>query len=215
MTTSSIPGANVSSRPGPQESPAQSERSAAARSGSDELLDHAYDGIREYDNPLPRWWVWAFWASFVFAIGYFFHFHISHNGVSVHDAYEADVAEARAISAKRALAEPVTEDSLGKLLNNPAATAEGGIIFQTRCTPCHGDHAQGIIGPNLTDNAWIHGKGTLSDIYAVVNEGVLDKGMPAWGKQLAPAEVRKVVAFVGTQRGKNAAGKSAEGTVVE
>ena len=59
--------------------------------------------------------------------------------------------------------------------------------FTQRCVPCHGDHAQGVIGPNLTDDYWIHGNGTLMDIYkTVVNGGVADKGMPTWGKQLKP-----------------------------
>ena len=87
--------------------------------------------------------------------------------------------------------------------------------FSLRCGPCHGDKAQGLIGPNLTDNAWIHGKGSLTDIFVVVDQGVLAKGMPAWGKQLSPIEVRKLAAFVGTQRGKAVAGKAPEGAVVD
>ena len=76
--------------------------------GQDELLDHEYDGIREYDNPLPRWWVWIFAGSFWFSIAYFFHYHVSHNGQSVAAAYEADVAEAREVQAKASLAESCT-----------------------------------------------------------------------------------------------------------
>jgi len=176
------------------------------------LLDHEYDGIREYDNPLPRWWVWMWFGSFVFAIGYFFHYHVSHNGTSVADGYEQDMAEAREAEAKQSLAEPVSEESLGKLMANPALMVDAKAMFGLRCSPCHGANAQGIIGPNLTDNSWIHGKGTLSDIYGVVEGGVAAKGMPAWGRTLTPIELRKVVAFVGTLRGTNVAGKPPEGT---
>jgi cytochrome c oxidase cbb3-type subunit III len=190
---------------------------AKARSKAREadLLDHEYDGIREYDNPLPRWWVWMWIGSFVFSLGYFFHYHVSHNGTSIADGYEAEMAEAREAEAKQSLAEPVSEESLGKLMANAALMTDAQALFGLRCTPCHGEHAQGIIGPNLTDNSWIHGKGTLTDIYAVVDGGVAAKGMPAWGRQLTPVELRKVVAFVGTQRGKNVPGKPPEGTPLQ
>ncbi len=195
--------------------PAAAEHGSAAGE-RDQLLDHEYDGIREYDNPLPRWWVWMFAGSFWFAVGYYFHYHVSGNGTSVAAAYEADVAEAREQAAKSSLAQPVNEESLGKLMADAGLMKDAQAAFALRCAPCHGDKAQGLIGPNLTDNAWIHGQGTLTDIYNVVDQGVLAKGMPAWGKQLSPIEVRKLAAYVGTQRGKAVpGGKAPEGAVVE
>jgi cytochrome c oxidase cbb3-type subunit 3 len=86
-------------------------------------------------------------------------------------------------------------------------------LFGLRCGPCHGDRAQGVIGPNLTDSAWLHGTGNLTEIFNVIDQGVLAKGMPAWSRQLSPIEVRKLAAFVGTQRGKNVPGKAPEGVV--
>jgi cytochrome c oxidase cbb3-type subunit 3 len=178
----------------------------------DELLDHEYDGIREYDNPLPRWWVWMFAGSFWFSIAYFFHYHVSHNGQSVASAYDADVAAARENQAKASLAEPVSEESLGKLMTDAALMSDAKGLFALRCSACHADKAQGSIGPNLTDAAWLHGSGRLVEIFGVIDQGVLAKGMPAWSKQLSPIEVRKLAAFVGTQRGKNVPGKAPEGT---
>ncbi|HKO46302.1 MAG TPA: cbb3-type cytochrome c oxidase N-terminal domain-containing protein [Polyangiaceae bacterium] len=178
------------------------------------VMDHEYDGIREYDNPLPRWWVWMWAGSFFFSVGYFFHYHVSHNGTSVSDGYQAELAEAREAEAKQSLAETVSEDSLGKLMQNPALMTDAKALFGLRCAPCHGASAQGLIGPNLTDSAWLHGAGRLTDIYGVVDDGVAAKGMPAWGRQLTPIELRKVVAFVGTLRGANVPGKAAEGTQV-
>lgn len=178
------------------------------------VMDHEYDGIREYDNPLPRWWVWMWAGSFFFSVGYFFHYHVSHNGTSVETGYTAEMAEAREAQAKQSLAEPVNEESLGKLMQNPALMADAKALFGLRCAPCHGANAQGLIGPNLTDNSWLHGAGKLTDIYGVVDGGVAAKGMPAWGRQLSPIELRKVVAFVGTLRGSNVPGKPAEGTAV-
>jgi cytochrome c oxidase cbb3-type subunit III len=180
----------------------------------DQLLDHEYDGIREYDNPLPRWWVWIWAGTAIFSFAYFFHYHISGNGESVAAAYEADVREAREQEAKANLAQPVSEESLGKLMSDAALMNDAKPLFALRCAPCHGAKAQGLIGPNLTDNAWIHGQGTLTDIYGVIDGGVLAKGMPAWGRQLSPIEVRKLAAFIGTQRGKSIPGKAPEGTVV-
>jgi len=177
------------------------------------VMDHEYDGIREYDNPLPRWWVWMWAGSFFFSVGYFFHYHVSHNGASVESGYVADMAEAREVEAKQSLAEPVSEESLGKLMQNQALMTDAKALFGLRCAPCHGANAQGLIGPNLTDHAWLHGVGKLTDIYGIVDGGVAAKGMPAWGRQLSPVELRKIVAFVGTLRGTNVPGKPAEGNV--
>jgi len=178
------------------------------------ILEHEYDGIREYDNPLPRWWVWMWAGSFFFSIGYFFHYHVSHNGTSVSDDYVADLAEAREARAKQSLSEPVSEESLAKLMSDAALMTDAKALFGLRCAPCHGVNAQGLIGPNLTDDAWIHGAGKLGDIYGVVENGVASKGMPAWGRQLTPIELRKVVAFVGSVRATHVPGKAAEGTPV-
>lgn len=187
------------------------DRAQPSPSAEAPILEHEYDGIREYDNPLPRWWVWLWAGSFFFSVGYFFHYHVSHNGTSVADDYERDLSEARELEAKQSLAEPVSEESLAKLLSNSALMTDAKALFGLRCAPCHGERAQGVIGPNLTDNAWLHGSGKLTDIYAVVDGGVLSKGMPAWGRQLSPIELRKLVAYVGTLRGSNVPGKAPEG----
>ncbi len=180
-------------------------------SSQNQLLAHEYDGIREYDNPLPKWWVWIFAGSFWFSLGYFFHYHVSHNGQSVAAEYQADLRDAREHEAKASLAQPVSEESLGKLMADAALMADARTLFVLRCAPCHGDRAQGVIGPNLTDDAWLHGAGKLTEIFGVVDQGVPAKGMPAWGRQLSAIELRKVAAFVGSQRGKSVPGKAPEG----
>ena len=86
-------------------------------------------------------WIWA--GTFFFSIGYFFHYHISHNGTSVADSYEQDMAEARETEAKQSLAEPVNEESLGKLMTNPALMTDAKALFGLRCSPCHGATADG------------------------------------------------------------------------
>jgi cytochrome c oxidase cbb3-type subunit 3 len=206
VTTSDFPAV-------PSEPAASESHAAHAPRPTADLLDHEYDGIREYDNPLPAWWVWTFWGSFVFAIGYCFHYWVG-NGVSVHDSYEQEMALVRAEQAKRALAETVSEDGLKKLQGDGALMADAKALFGQRCTPCHGDKAQGVIGPNLTDDYWLHGD-TLMEVHHTVSEGVPDKGMPSWKMQLTPAQVRELAAFVGTLKGSNVAGKAPQGDLVK
>jgi len=194
------------------EIPAQNEPTA---SGEDELLDHEYDGIREYDNPLPRWWVWIFWGSFYFALGYLAWYHVLGKGASVAQAYDTDMAEFREWLAMKDMGAEVTEEALAGLMTNPSVMTDAAELFKTKCVQCHADGGRGNIGPNLTDDHWIHGKGTLMDIYKTVHDGVAAKGMPAWGRQLRPVEIRKVVAYVGTIRNTNLPGKAPEGTRVE
>lgn len=190
------------------------EQERGEKPQADSLLEHEYDGIVEYDNPMPGWWVWSFWASVLFSVGYLFHYWAG-NGVSVEDSYEAEMAVVRAERAQQALAQAVTEESLEQVLADQASLAEGSTVYASRCAPCHADKGQGLIGPNLTDAHWLHGGGRLMDIYKVVAEGVLEKGMPAWDRQLTPAELRQVVAFVGSIRGTNVPGKAPEGTPAE
>lgn len=184
----------------------------SAEHGENQLLDHVYDGIAEYDNPMPRWWVWMFWGSFWFSAAYLFHYWIG-NGTSTLASYQADLDEANAIRAKEAMGQTVTEDGLHQLMADRQTTDAGKALFDARCSPCHLE-GQGSIGPNLTDNHWIHGQGQLMDIFGTVSEGVLDKGMPAWSRQLTPRELRQVVAFVGTLKGQMLPGKAPEGTPI-
>jgi cytochrome c oxidase cbb3-type subunit III len=180
------------------------------------LLSHEYDGIREYDNPMPRWWVWSFWGSFYFALGYFIHYQLTGNGESVAAAYEAEVTLAREKEAAVAMSGGLSEASLSKLTANSAMMADASKLFIQRCAQCHASKGEGLIGPNLTDNYWIHGDASLMSIYDVISEGVQAKGMPPWKKQLRPTELSKLTAYVGTLRGTSVPGpKGPEGKLVE
>lgn len=179
------------------------------------LSDHEYDGIQEFDNPMPRWWVWIFWGTFYFAVCYFLWFDVYMKGPSVTEEYAADMAAFREEVAKREMGSAaLTEEALEKLMNNAAVMADAQTIFKKRCVQCHGTDGQGLIGPNLTDDYWVHGEGKLLDIYGVVNGGVPAKGMPEWGKQLSRVEVAKVAAYIGTLRGKHLSGKAPEGALL-
>lgn len=182
----------------------------AEKSEEELLLDHQYDGIQEFDNPMPRWWVWIFWGTFWFSCAYLFHYWLG-NGVSVADDYGEEVKEVAAAQAKEALAQEVSEETLKTMLADPGSLERGRATFIGKCAACHLEQGQGSIGPNLTDKHWIHGTGTLMDIHQVVSEGVAAKGMPAWNRQLTPQELREVVAFAGSIRDSNVLGKAPEG----
>ena len=192
-----------------------SEESRDVSEDDDFLLDHAYDGIQEYDNPLPRWWVWIFWGTFYFSIVYIVHYHLTGHGQSVAEAYAEDTRLFREQQAKQAMGNEVTEESLTKLMQNESLVADAESIFTRHCVQCHGPNGEGLIGPNLTDSSWIHGEGKLMDIYATIAEGVLSKGMPAWERQLRPIELGKLTAYVGKMRGKNLPGRPPEGKPIE
>lgn len=166
--------------------------------GQDRLLDHAYDGIQEYDNPLPRWWVWIFYATIIFALAYFLDPRGTLRGPGRVKEYEQQLADAE----KRWPKPVATVDaaSLAALAKDQKTLALGKTVFTTNCAPCHRADGGGVIGPNLTDEFWLHG-GALQEIYKTVNEGVLAKGMPNWGKMLKPEQLSAVVVYVASLQG--------------
>lgn len=183
-------------------------------SGNPLLSDHEYDGIQEFDNPMPRWWVWVFWGTFYFAICYALWLHVFMRGTPITEEYAVDMGRYREEMAKREMGSEVKEETLEKLMANTAMMSDARELFKLRCVQCHADKGQGLIGPNLTDDYWIHGQGKLMDIHGVVDGGVLSKGMPAWGKVLSRIEVAKLAAYVGTLRGRHVLGKAPEGTQI-
>ena len=166
------------------------------------LLDHEYDGIQEFDNPMPRWWVYIFWATIVFSVLYW----VNVPGVGVGEGqiadYDRDMAVAAAVAAKQRATEPAgaSSDQLMAMTKDAAVLALGKEAFTQSCAACHRADAGGQIGPNLTDDYWLHGA-AVEQIHKVVADGVLEKGMPPWGKVLKPAQLDAVVAYVYTLRG--------------
>jgi cytochrome c oxidase cbb3-type subunit 3 len=169
----------------------------------DRLLEHDYDGIKEYDNPLPSWWSWIFVATIAFSIGYWAYYQIG-PGPSLIADYEHEMREHAALQAKLAPATAggPSEEKLRALMKDTRVMASAREIFATRCMPCHGPQGQGVIGPNLTDDYWLHGS-TLVDIRKTINDGVVEKGMIPWKDQLKPAEIDAMAAYVVTLRGSN------------
>lgn len=161
------------------------------------LLEHSYDGIEEYDNPLPRWWVALFWVTIVFTPLYILYYHFG-PGPLVIDRYDAEMVAFYDTQAEKLLAlGEIDEHLLVGLMDDPSMVGGGKKIFQGKCATCHGMFAEGGIGPNLADGHWLHGP-QLEDIYRTVRDGVAEKGMLAWERQLRPAELLAVTAYVGS-----------------
>jgi cytochrome c oxidase cbb3-type subunit 3 len=178
----------------------QHQRAEGADTYQDHLLEHSYDGIQEYDNPLPRWWVILFWLTIIFTPLYIVFYHYG-PGPLEHERYDAAMVAFFDKQAQELLAMgEITEATLVELTEDPSMMNTGKRVFQGKCATCHGVFGEGGIGPNLTDAYWLHGS-QLMDIYTTVREGVPTKGMVAWERQLRPAELMAVSSYVGTLLG--------------
>jgi cytochrome c oxidase cbb3-type subunit 3 len=184
--------------------------------GTDDLLlDHEYDGIKEYDNPMPKWWLYLFYVSIAYGVLYFIKTPGTGGDESVLAEYRADSTAAAAMFAKAEAARPKMGDAeLVAMVNDKAAVAAGQATFTKMCASCHRADGGGMIGPNLADSTWLH-VSTAHDIVRLVAEGVPAKGMPAWQSVLKPQQVNEVSAYVLSLQGTGpTGGKAPQGTVV-
>jgi cytochrome c oxidase cbb3-type subunit 3 len=180
------------------------------------ILDHAYDGIREYDNPLPGWWKAIFYGTIAFAAGYWLYFHVTDLGKTPDFKYRVELSSYEAKRELRAAADArdVSEEILARNAQDPQLLEHGAAIFASRCASCHAEDGRGLIGPNLTDSFQLHGA-TRMDIFKTVQGGVAGTPMVAWGEQMPPTDTVAVTTFVTTLRGKNIKGKEPQGQPVE
>lgn len=154
----------------------------------DQVLGHAdeADGIEEYDNGLPDWWLGLLWFSVAFAVIYTLHYHV------LADRSQEKELAAELYAAEQRWPRATTDETL--VVTHELADA-GEDIFKTNCATCHGAELKGGIGPNLTDADWIHG-GTPDQVLRTIREGIATKGMPAWGPILGPDKTKQVAAYV-------------------
>jgi cytochrome c oxidase cbb3-type subunit III len=163
------------------------------------LLDHDYDGIRELDNKLPRWWVWLFNLCIVFGVIYFGYYHVLGKGNLMAAQYQAEMKIGDQLKLK---AVKEFEDSMASLqpATDPAVLAAGKDTFGMLCAPCHRPDAGGLVGPNLTDDYWIHGSNFVDNLKVIWN-GVPSKGMVTWKGTLKPSTIHAVGSYIYTLRG--------------
>lgn len=174
----------------------------------DIMLDHDYDGIKELDNSLPPWWKWGFYFTIVVAVIYLVRFHVLGTGPTPEEEYNAEmkVAAAKMEDLRKSSGEMVDEKTV--TMADAAGIAEGKQIFQKSCYMCHGSNGEGGVGPNLTDEYWLHG-GSINDVFKTIKYGVIDKGMQAWEKQFSPAEIKNLSSYIKSIKGTNPANAKA------
>ncbi len=176
----------------------------------EKLLDHLYDGIQELDNRLPAWWVGLFYLTIAWAVGYFYYYNIG-SGPTLGQELREEQNQWALIQAKNPTAAGGGADEeavLAAVIKDESRIKHGKEMFATKCLACHGPLGGGGIGPNLTDNFWIHGS-KPTQIANIIRTGVNDKGMPPWGPLLKPEEVHSLVAFVKSLKGTNPPGAKA------
>jgi len=178
----------------------------------DLVMKHTFDGIAELDNPTPAWFMVLFYGTVIFAMVYLLSYHVFGIGMLQDEEYAVELKQAdeakTAMLLKPGNASAKVNENNVTLSKEPAVLQSGAAIFKGACTPCHGEHAEGLVGPNLTDEYWLHG-GTISDIFKTIKYGVPEKGMIAWEKTLRPKQISELSNYILSLQGTKPAGAKA------
>jgi len=169
----------------------------------DIMMDHAFDGIVELDNPTPAWFMGLFYSTILFAVVYLLNYHVFEWSPLQDEEYAIEMKAADVTKAAfLAKSGELIDENTVKVSTDPGVIAAGKAIYTQNCVACHGNLGQGIVGPNLTDDSWIHG-GTVNAIFKTLKYGVPEKGMIAWEKTLTPKQTSDVSNFILSLQGSN------------
>lgn len=176
-------------------------RATPVEKEADILLDHNYDGIRELDNHLPPWWKWLFYLTMVWSVIYLVAYHVFDLLPLQDQEFKNEIVRAEAaLEARRATMTELIDETNVELTDDATALENGSTIFARQCAVCHQADGGGNVGPNLTDQYWIHG-GDIKDLYRTIKYGVPEKGMISWESQLSPSDMRDVSSYILTLQG--------------
>jgi cytochrome c oxidase cbb3-type subunit 3 len=166
----------------------------------DELISgHDYDGIQELNNSMPRWWLWLFYLSIVFAVIYLMRLYVLHTADTQIEEYNKEIYAASQLYGNN---ESSLDASNVTLLEDEVSLGIGKAIYDKHCLVCHLAKGEGLVGPNLTDKYWIHG-GSIGDLFNIITVGVPSKGMISWKDQLTPEQIQQVASFILSLQGTN------------
>lgn len=155
---------------------------------------HAFDGIQEYDNNLPRWWIWLFYATIAWSIWYIPFYHGGSGKVGA-DKLKEDLAALQAERAKLTAGSALDEDGLRALAADPARVAAGKALYAQLCVACHGPEGLGGVGPNLRDRHWLI-EPTMTGIVGVLEKGGRPgKGMASYANQ-GTENIRNIAVYI-------------------
>lgn len=173
------------------------------------MSDHSYDGITELDNFMPPWLQGVFVGSVIIAVIYFVHYSVLGNGLTGVEEYEEEIrVEALAAEVRKASQAAGIDENTVVFDETAAAIGAGKSIFETNCVACHAADGGGGVGPNLTDDYWLHG-GSIKEVFSVVKYGVVEKGMIPWQDQLSPEQIQQVSSYILTLKGTTPANPKA------
>lgn len=157
------------------------------------IKDHDYDGIRELDNALPPWWKWLFYLCIIFAAVYMINLFIFESDNLVQEKeFQKEMAAAAAIATEKSAG---AEEFQIMLLEDEASLASGEETWSKICAVCHLQDGGGLVGPNMTDNFWIHGP-TVEEQFVIVTNGVIEKGMIPYKDQLSEQKRLEVISYI-------------------
>lgn len=167
------------------------------------VKDHEFDGIRELDNNPPSWLNILFVITLLFGYAYFVNFHWFKAGDLQEEEYSKDVAK-HSLVEEEEVEEPIAANAVPVVypLTDSDRLADGAKIFANNCAVCHLAQGQGLVGPNLTDEYWIHG-GSYDEVKQIIMNGVIAKGMIAWKTQLPKKKIDNVTSYIFTLAGTN------------
>lgn len=170
-------------------------RSTPVEKENEILMDHDYDGIKELDNRIPPWFTWLFYITIIFSVYYMLHYHVLGTGELQAEEYETEVQLAELRRAELVKSGAFLNEETVTLLTDESDLQSGKAIYDANCVACHGQFGEGLVGPNLTDDYWIHGGG-IKNVFKVTKYGVPAKGMISWQTQLSPNQMQEVASYV-------------------
>ncbi|RMD48816.1 MAG: cytochrome oxidase subunit III [Ignavibacteria bacterium] len=165
------------------------------------LMDHDYDGIKELDNPVPPWFNFLFYGTITFGIIYLIYFHIVLDWSSAGE-YNAEMEQAAIQKEILIRSGALVNEETVTRLNDVGSLTSGKEIFLKNCATCHGKQGEGLVGPNLTDEYWLHGGG-IKNVFKTIKYGVPQKGMISWENQLGPKKIQEVASYILSLQGTN------------
>ena len=164
-------------------------------------IPHEYDGIKELNNPIPHWFNFLFYGSIIFAAAYLYYYHVGDHGERQDDEYKTEMVKAD-LDKQKFLAKSGSSVDENSVKVDPSQVAVGKGVFDANCSACHGVVGEGLVGPNLTDEFWIHG-GSVKDIFKVIKYGVVEKGMVSWEKNMSSSDMSAVTNYIISLKGSN------------
>lgn len=178
--------------------------------------DHEYDGIRELDNRLPPWWLYGFYVSILFAVVYLINYEVLGTGKHQDEEFQAEMMQAEEdVKVYLASLGDLIDESNVTLATETADINAGKAIYEANCAVCHAADGGGGVGPNFTDQYWLHG-GDMPSIFKTIKYGVPSKGMIAWEAQLSPKKMQQVASYIYTMEGNTSANpKEPQGELFE